>query len=54
MAKEKKHKVEHKAPVNQHKAKEILHHGEVHGKVLSGAQKRFFGFIAGGGKPTKV
>lgn len=48
MAKDKKHKI------SSAKAKEILRDGTVHGKVLSGAQKRFFGFIAGGGKPTKV
>ena len=36
------------------KAKEILRHGEVHDKPITGKQKKFFGFIAGGGKPTKV
>jgi hypothetical protein len=34
------------------KAKEILRDGTVHGKSISSKQKRFFGFIAGGGKPT--
>ena len=36
------------------KAKEILRHGEVHNKPITGKQKRFLGFIAGGGKSTKV
>jgi len=36
------------------KAKEILRHGEARGKRLSKKQKRFFGFIAGGGKPTRM
>ncbi len=44
----------HNAIVSKAKAKEILGHGEVHGQPLSERQKRFFGFIAGGGKPTRV
>jgi hypothetical protein len=36
------------------KAKKILTEGEVRGKSLTGRQKRFFGFVAGGGKPTKI
>lgn len=30
------------------KAKEMLRHGEVHGKPLTGKQKGYFGAIAGG------
>ena len=40
-------------PVSKHKAGEILKHGEVKGKKLTPKQKRFFGFIRGGGIPTK-
>ena len=36
------------AQVSQDKAKEILRHGEVHGKSLSKKQKGFFGARAGG------
>jgi hypothetical protein len=43
-----------RAVVSQKKAKAILEHGEVHGKRLSARQKRFFGLIAGGGKPTRA
>ncbi len=32
------------------KAKEILRHGEVHGKPLTKKQKGFFGAMAGGAK----
>lgn len=32
------------------KAKEILRDGKVHGKSLTAKQKRYFGYIAGGGK----
>jgi hypothetical protein len=42
------------APVSREKAKEILSHGEVHGKPLSSAQKGLFGLIAGGSKPTRL
>jgi hypothetical protein len=31
------------------KAREILHDGTVHGHPLTDKQRRFFGFIAGGG-----
>lgn len=41
-------------PVSIHKAKEIMKHGEVHGHELSKKQKGLFGFIAGGGKATKL
>ena len=44
-----KHKA-HKS-LSQGKAKEILEHGEVHGKRLTKKQKRFFGAVAGGQKP---
>ena len=36
------------------KAKEILRHGKVHNKPLTSKQKKFMGFVAGGGEPTKV
>lgn len=36
------------------KAKEMLKHGEVHGKALSKKQKGLFGLIAGGGSPSKM
>jgi hypothetical protein len=35
------------------KAKEMLRDGTVHGKPLTKKQKRFFGFIAGGGHPSR-
>lgn len=34
------------------KAKKILSDKSVRGKKLTGKQKRFFGFVAGGGTPT--
>lgn len=40
-------------PLTSEGAKEILRDGKVHGKKLTPAQKRYFGFIAGGGKPKK-
>lgn len=40
-------------PLTSSGAKEILRDGKVHGKKLTPAQKRYFGFIAGGGKPKK-
>ncbi len=43
-----------KKPVSVHKAKKILRDKEVRGKRLTGKQKRLFGFIAGGGTPTKI
>ena len=36
------------AQVSMEKSKEILRHGEVHGKPLSTKQKGFFGARAGG------
>ena len=44
-----------KGTVSQAKAKEIMKHGEVHGKPLTDAQKGFFGARAGGApmKPGK-
>jgi hypothetical protein len=39
--------------ISQKKAKEILRHGEVHGKRLTKKQKAFFGAIAGGERPRK-
>lgn len=36
------------------KAKQILREGEIGGKTITAKQKRFFGFVAGGGTPTKV
>ena len=38
-------------PVSSQKAKKILRHGKVYGKRLTQKQKRYFGFIAGGGVP---
>lgn len=35
------------------KAKEILEDGEVGGHALTAKQRKFFGFVAGGGKPTR-
>lgn len=32
------------------KAREILHHGSVHGHPLTDRQRRYFGWIASGGK----
>ena len=40
--------------ISRDKAKEILADGEVRGQPLTDAQKRLFGFIAGGGKPTRL
>ena len=36
------------------KAKKILTDGKVRGKRLTKPQKRYFGLIAGGKKPTRV
>lgn len=36
------------------KAKKILEHGEVRGHALTGKQKRLFGLIASGKKPTRL
>jgi hypothetical protein len=46
--------VKKRASVSQHKAGEILKHGEVRGEPLSKKQKKFFGLIRGGGVPTKA
>ncbi len=40
--------------LSKRKAKKILQHGSVRGCRLTFAQKRFFGFVAGGGKPTRT
>lgn len=39
--------------VSKEKAKKILADGTVHGKPLTERQKRFFGLVASGKKPTK-
>jgi len=36
------------------KAKTILREGTARGQKLTSRQKRFFGFIAGGGTPTRL
>lgn len=43
-----KHAKTKPAQVSQEKAKEIMRHGEVHGKTLTHKQKGFFGARAGG------
>lgn len=40
-------------PLTAAGAKEILRDGTVHGKKLTAKQKKYFGYIAGGGKPKK-
>ncbi len=40
--------------ITKAKAKKILSDGKIGGKSLTAKQKKFFGFIAGGGVPTKV
>ena len=40
-------------PPTKKKAKEMLHHGEVHGKPLTKKQRGLFGVIASGKKPRK-
>jgi len=42
-----------KKTLSAEKAKQILKDGKVNGKLLTAAQKRYFGFIAGGGVPSK-
>ena len=42
------------APVSPAKAGEILRHGTVRGHKLTKKQKRLFGFIRGGGVPTRT
>jgi len=39
--------------VSRKKAGEILRHGTVHGKALTGKQRGLFGLIAGGGTPSR-
>lgn len=41
-----------KHAASKSKAREILHHGEVHGQVLTPRQQRFFGARASG-QPVK-
>ncbi len=36
------------------KARKILRDKSVRGKRLTGKQKRLFGFVAGGGKPSRL
>lgn len=43
-----------KVGVGVRKAKQILKEGEIGGKKLTAKQKRFFGFLAGGGIPTRL
>ena len=43
-----------KKKLSSAKAKKILRENRAKGKKLTKKQKRFFGFIAGGGKPTRV
>lgn len=40
--------------VSPAKARKILEDGEIDGKPLTEKQRRFFGLIAGGGKPTRI
>lgn len=42
-----------KATVSTEKAREIMRHGEVHGKKLTDKQRKFFGWIAGGKEQGK-
>jgi hypothetical protein len=35
------------------KAREILHHGEVHGHALTPRQRRYFGWVSGGSRERK-
>lgn len=39
--------------LSRQKAREILHHGLVHGKKLSEAQRKFMGAVASGQRPRK-
>jgi hypothetical protein len=39
--------------LSKNKAKEMLRDGTAHGKQLTDKQKKYFGFIAGGGNPKK-
>ena len=40
--------------VSPEKAKKILRDKSVRGRRLTAKQKRYFGFLAGGGKPTRL
>lgn len=42
------------AKLTKAKAKKILEDKKVGGKKLTPKRKRFFGLIAGGGKPTRL
>ena len=42
-----------KSILSPQKARKMLHEGKAGGRALSPKQKRFFGFIAGGGKPSR-
>ena len=42
------------AQVSVEKAKEVMRHGEVHGKPLTPAQRGMFGARAGGQKLTRL
>lgn len=39
--------------ISKEKACKIMRHGSVHGKTLNMSQKKFFGFVCGGGKPRR-
>lgn len=41
------------AKMSAEKAKKILEDGSIRGKPLTAAQKRLFGWVAGGRKPRK-
>jgi len=40
--------------LTERKAKLMLKEGRVRGKKITPKQKRLFGFVAGGGKPTRL
>ena len=44
---------ESRSKLSSSKAKEILHHGSVHGKSITDKQRRFFGAVSSGSKPKK-
>ena len=39
---------------SKEKAREILHHGTVHGKELTKKQRGFMGIVASGKKPKRL
>ncbi len=43
-----------KKKLTKAKAGKILRDDEVRGKKLTGKQKKFFGFVRGGGTPTRT